>query len=353
MSCLSSILQVCPNLQKFLNDHFSNCNNGMVREEFPFAEFLGSPANNKGLDRVVHPGQGKTRKVDLLYTKRIPESDVAEDQANPKCTATNQYGQCSNTYEIDVTQNVQANEKVNITDLTEVCQNNGEYFLGRIAQLMDVVERKMATDITTQAVALTGAWAADVDGVVANELVVKTLKDGTTQELDPFTMEVIDEALRKTAYCAPAGIFGGSTLSKYARRIMAGCCAQQGIDLMKIWNQYGLSVAYDRRVKTALGSNDKSIVVQLQAIALLWYTVNSWKEGVPAVVTSGLNYVSTVAVTPRLGIPVDVNFKDDCGVIHMIVTGTVKPVAMPDDMFPVGDEFDGVKWFNKIKVTNV
>lgn len=353
MSCLAAILQACPNMQKFLNAHFSNCDNGMVKETFPFAEFIASPANNMGLDQVVHPGQGKTRVVDLLYTKRIPEASVLENQANPKCTASQKFGQCSAQYTIDPSENVQVDELIDITDLTEICQNNGEYFMGRLVHLLDAIERKLATTITTQAVALTGKWAADVDGVVADQLVVKTLKDGTTQELDPFTMQKIDRAIRKTGYCAPVGIFGGDLLTDYFEQIQAGCCAQQGIDLSQIMQRYGRAVMYDRRLKTAMGGDEFNVSLQLGAIALLWYTRNTWKQGVPAPILNSGNYVSTVAVTPRLGIPVDVNFKDDCGNIHIVVTGTVKPVSMPDDMFPAGDEYDGVKWYNQIKVVNI
>ena len=355
MSCFSDALNACPNLQSYLSNYFSSCNAGMIREEFPYAEFIASEANNMGLRQVVSPGNGKVRKVDLLYTKRIPESSVAENQANPNCVATTKRGDCLQTYDIDTTQNQQVEQLIEASDLERNCQSNPEYFQLQVAYLMDALERKLATQITDDSAGLTGNWATDVAGVNAsNQLVVKTLKDGTTQELDPFTMQIINRSLRKTGYCTSFGVFGGDTLTNYFERVQSGCCAQQGVDLGDLFSRFGFAVAYDRRVVNAFGgTQNNNIVVQLGAIALLWYTRSPWKDGAPAYIASAGNYFSTTLVTPRLGIPVDLNVKDDCGSVSITLTGTVKPVGMPGDMFPAADQYAGMVFANEILVTNV
>lgn len=56
--------------------------------------------------------------------------------------------------------------------------------------------------------------------------------------------------------------------------------------------------------------------------------------------------------SPRTGLPIDIILKDDCGTIHIIGYAVVELVGLPSDLFAVGDEYRGVKYVNKILVTN-
>ena len=319
----------------------------MIREAFPLAEFLGSAANMNGLQQAVSPGKGKIRTVQLLYDQRILESAVNTNSTD-FCTATTKRGNCSQNYEIDTTDNILVEQLIEREDLVEVCLDNGQFLAKQLAKMVDALERKIATRWTNDTYALAGAWGSDVPSGDLNGSVleVDTVTGGTIQ---PFAMEIINDDLTKSGYCAPVFIAAGSSLNRYYRRMLAGCCSNQGIDLGSIFAQYGSAVAYDRRVKNAFGDEVHGLAVQLGAVAPLWFTWNQWKDGM-AVPQGGSDYVNYGLITPRLGVPVDVYFLDKCpGSLHIIVAAVTKCVGLPTDLFPTGDLYDGVTFVNKIK----
>lgn len=353
MSCLATALVACNTLQADLTTYFETCNHGFIREPMPFAEFVASDMNNRGLRNIVAPGKGKKRIVELIYTSRIPESAVVENDTDI-CTCDTIRGNCSQVYEIDADENSCICEKIRAQDLRDMCKDNGLYFAERMAYLMDALERRLATKITQQAVALTGKWASDVTPVNAsNELVIKTKKDGDPFVLNPYAFEEIDRAVEKTGYCQPYALFAGDELVKYYRSILAGCCANNGIDLGEMFRLYGKAVLYDRRVSNAFGGEFHGILTQPGALALLWWNEAGWNDGMPIQVFQGANYVRTMAISPRLGIPVDIIIKDECpGEITITMCAVVKLVNMPADIFPAGDVYNGVNFFNEILVQN-
>ena len=349
MSCLTSALNSCPNIQTSLDSFF---NTSMTLEAMPFAEFIMSDVNRNGISQAVHPTSGKVKTVELRYNKRILESDLDTNVENPKCVATEKRGDCISPYTIDPTQNVSANQLIEASDVIYNCENNDTYIAGVIARLVDVVERGVATSMSSEVAALTGAYEANVSGVVADQLVVNTLRAGTTDEIAPFTMENIDLAAIQTGY-GMDGIFitGGSLLYQYYRRALAGCCSDSGVDIGSLMQTYGKVVTYDKRVASALGST-VSLMTRPGALALIYYTQLGWLDGTPVPLIAS-NYYKTVIFSPRLNVPMDLIIKDDCGALSVIVTATTKLVSGPTDQFAAGDDYEGVNWVNEIKVTNV
>lgn len=67
---------------------------------------------------------------------------------------------------------------------------------------------------------------------------------------------------------------------------------------------------------------------------------------------NGTNYEHMVIRDPKTGFPLDLTISDNCGVISVNITGTPKVVGLPNDLYAVGDEQEGVNYFNKIKVVN-
>ena len=312
-----------------------------------------SPLNTTGLNQEVSPGNGKVRTVRLRYDKRILESHVQENAPNPTCISEYERGDCYEEYTIDTDENLQESEKIQATNLSATCRSNPEIFTTILMRLIDAVERKVATKTTTEAAVLNGAWASDVENVIANQLNVKTLKDSTTDEVFPWTMEVIDNSLIQTGYCDTPVIFSGTKLYQYYRRVLAGCCANQGLDLGELLRLYGKAVMYDRRVVTAFGDNDNAIVLQPKVLTVLNWTLNDWKNGIDQSIIQGADYFSQVIVSPRTGLKMDLTIKDNCGTVSIIVTATTKLVGMPTDLFPVGDVYQNVNFFNEILVANV
>lgn len=349
MSCFAEALIDCPNIQSQLDLFF---NTKMTLEAMPFAEFVTSPVNNFGLAQVINPTPGKIRTIDLIYQKRLLESSVTENVENPLCVATEKDGNCSAQYTIDPTQNIKRGMLITKADLRYNCENNPDYIAGVIARLIDVVERAVATQIAAEAVALNGGWEANVTPVINDQLIVQTLKAGTTADVYPFTMEEIDMAALQTGYGSD-GVFisGGALLYQYFRRVLAGCCTDSGVDIGQIMNLYGKVVTYDKRLVAAYGNNLTSIMTRPGALALLTFNQAGWLNGT-AVPEMAASYFSTAIFSPRLNIPMDITMKDDCGNLSINVIATTKLVAGPTDQFSAGDDFEGVNWVNEIKVTN-
>lgn len=363
MSCLTTALQNCENLQDELNLYFPTCAAAQFKEPMPFAEWITSPTNRTGLSQVIAPGEGKVRTINLRYRKRFLESEVKANQAYT-CTATTQMGDCLKDYTIDTTQNAQVEKYIPLGFLNESCRRNANFFMETLSMMIDVLDRKVATNLSTHAAAAYGEWATDVVDVngsnpdaTSEELVVKTLVDATTKkEPWPDTMQMIDTATMQTGYCGPYAIFSGTKLYEYYRTLSTGCCNLSGIDLRAQFDQYGKAVMYDRRIMAALGTlanQDKALLVMNGALQVLQWVQNDWKDNLDSIFKQGDNYFATVIVSPRLNLMYDLNIKDDCGNMSIILTATNKLVAMPADMFPATDIYEGVNFVNKIKVTNV
>lgn len=346
----------CEDLQGNLDQFFNTCNASQLREATPFFDFLMSDPNRAGLQQTISPGNGKYKTVNLKYQKRYLESDVLTDQANPKCTNSNQPYDCNQAYTIDPTQNVSHGFYLNIADLRNVCESNREIFANQIQMSVDAVMRKLATDMTTDAVTLLGRWNTNVEDVTGGDrLDLATLKSVASGDINPVLYQKLELALMQTGYCAPPALFAGTELYSYFRNSsMSGCCSNEGIDLNAQWNNFGISVSYDKRVASTAGGNEFAWVVQPGALALI-----TWNQfaGEGASITGiepfyGTDYVHMVIYDPKTGFPLDLTIKDNCGTVSVNVTATAKVVGLPNDLYKVGDEQWGVKYFNKIKVVN-
>lgn len=357
MSCLASSYVGCATLQADLTTYFNTCGAEMIREPMPFAEFLTSPTNNNGLQQVISPGNGKVRTVELTYQARIPESEVTENDSD-LCSCSTTRGNCSQTYTLDPAENLSVCETISAANLRNICQPNSEFVMKKVAHLVDVLERRAATEMVQEASFLTGTWnrAGEVPNVNASDqLVVKTKKDGDAFTPNPFAMSEIDFALAASGYCAPAAIFGGRELYQYYRNMLAGCCSDAGNDLSKHLSLYGRAVAYDPRVAATIsGGQNAGLVIQPGAVALLTWNEFGWNAGMSLPFNEGSNYARTLIVSPRLGLPMDVIVKDECpGTLTIVVSVVIKLVNLPSDIFPVGDKYRGVNFFNEILVTNI
>lgn len=352
MSYGISTLNPCENLQVQLNERWAMQDTARKMEPMPFFETILSERNMAGVALEVAPGRGKTRTVNARYDQRINEDNVLENQSNPNCVATTQRGDCLASYEIDTEENLQVSEVMNITDFEAACRDNQVILNRKFELMMDALVRKTATKTTEQAVLLTGAWGSDVTGVDANDnLEVETLRSGTTDQLSPFALEKIDMALMQSAYSGDVGIFGGSLLWEYARRISAGCCADQGVDLGAILDDYGKAFGYDPRVADALGGNEFNFAMQMGALQLIVFNLFDGPEGFNQI-TGGSDYQRRVIIDPRTGLPIDLVISDNCGAVSITMTATTKLISMPDDLFGTGDRYAGVKFFNTIEVVN-
>jgi len=344
---ISRILSECPNIQAPLGQLFIEVGQ---RESLPFLEYLNSPENVKMIRMQVAPSGGKLRTIEARWIQRLPESEVIAAADIMNCSASNVYGDSTQTYTLETTDTYQASQLISGTDIARHCQDNNVYFLESVMRLMDVIDRKIASVAASQAVGAIGTWGTDVEDffpMTGDCLEVNTING--VNEVNPFALADITQATQMALYPSAPIAFGGAAMQRYANAVKAGCCTQNGIDLLAISQQNGFGFAYDSRIASAFEDQTHALVTTAGAIQWLSYNLAEWNSNFTPSVGNG--YARTIAFTPS-GVPVDLTLKDDCGNLSVIITATGKIVTLPTDIYEAGDKLSGVNYVNCVSVVN-
>jgi hypothetical protein len=344
---ISRILSECPNIQAPLGQLFIEVGQ---RESLPFLEYLNSPENVKMIRMQVAPGGGKLRTVEARWIQRLPETEVVEGADIMNCSATNVYGDSTTTYTLETTDTYQASQLISGADIARHCQDNNVYFLESVMRLMDVIDRKVASAAASQAVSAIGAWGSDVENffTMDNDCIEVATID-SSGNVNAFALADITQATQMANYPSTPIAFGGAAMQRYANAVKAGCCTQNGIDLLAISQQNGFGFAYDSRIAAAQGDQTHALVTTAGAVQWLSYNLAEWNSGF--VPNPGNGYARTLAFTPS-GVPVDLTLKDDCGNLSVIVTATGKIVTLPTNIYESGDKLAGVNYVNCVSIVN-
>ena len=348
MSYLSQLLVPCEDLQYKIAEMFGK-DGTMPLDPITFLEYVNSPANTSRIIAEVAPGSGKVRNVNVTYFQRLLESTVT-DATERGCDVGEEVGNCVTQYTIDTTDLVQSKERISAEQLKRYCDNNPTFMAERLLMHLNVIDRKVATKIGTEAALLTGTYSNDAEDfftVTDNSLQIAT-KDASGNYAIGAHQE-IKQATDMTGFSS-ALMFGGAALQQYMELTLAGCCADQGLSVEEIYNLYGYSFGYDRRLATALGGQTQNLVMEPGSLQLLQYQQEGWKDNMPIDFNSG--YASFPLTTPA-GVKVDVYIKDNCpGNVDINIFANTKLVGLPEDLFPTGDNFDGVNYVGQVNVNN-
>lgn len=360
MSAAHSYLASCPDIQAELENNYITCDSARLREPAPFTDFLLSPMNRGNLTQIVSPGGGKVKNIVLRYDQRILESSTTKPgTCTRSCVATTRRGDLTQSYTIDPCDYYQAEELIHANELAYACRDNRDIVNGAIQRLIDVVVRRIQTDVTTDAATLLGSWDSlvvnpDATTIASSQQVFKvpTLKSISSGDINPKGWQDVSFAMMQSNWCNGAMIFAGPTFYKYAGLMNAGCCASQGLDLGKIMAQYGFAVAYDKRVASvASGTTDGAWAVAPGALQLIHFEENSNLFDDVAD-PGGHNYKKQVIFDPKSGMALDLDVSDNCGALSIFVRGNYKVVSAPTDLYSSSDEMSGVTGFAAIKVVN-
>jgi len=361
MSIVADVLTACPTIQSKLNDQWQAGNCVGADERVPHLQFLLSEENARPVKMTITPGGGKVRTVQVVYYQRLLESTVGTNQPNPNCGVGEPPEDNYTNYTLDTSVNYQTQGFELTAEAVEgVCRGNGEIFAENMFREIDVLRRRVATAAATQSVALAGTWGnglfttgTDPGEVTADKLYVKTLTTVAANTINVLDAHpVIWNALEDIGACNRPFIVGGTTLQKYYQASRHGCCADQGIDLSGIYREFGYAFARDRRVATALGSEDEALILIPGAQQLVQYTRSPWLADMPMEVKAGANYVHGVIADPGSGLVFDWTVEDDCGTVTSNLTWTGKVIGMPGDMFAASDVYFGYNGANKVIVAN-
>jgi hypothetical protein len=361
----SNALLACENIQGRLDEMWLDPQQWPSQDDkMPFAEYITSPANKTGVPERITPGRGKIRTITMKYQHRWSEDDVEEDQPNPNCDSQgNKRAEYYVDHTIDPDVNLQFGIEVGLTDYELVCEDNSVRLAREIAAVIDVLDRKVATQIATQSVALTGGWASTfatgtaVGEVNASDRLVIATRLASSTNPDARAAMLLRNALDDTGYPNDVLYAGGKLMREYMQYLQAGCCTTNGVDLAAIMAQYGIAYAYDKRLEAALGSTvsgagDRFMVMAPKTLQLLTYSRAEGKMAFGQEWLSSSDYSYRVIASPRFGIPYDLTMKDACGTLAINLTFTGKMIGLPEDMYGTSDDLDGVTWASQVQITN-
>jgi hypothetical protein len=341
----------CPDLQDNLNGVFLKSNPLDAREKQDFTDiFVNSSLNTNGLlQSKVSPGRGKKRTVELIYTPPILESEIGTTPAK-KCTSSNEAGMLSESYELADDEGVNYDEKFDLLNMANMCQDNPDWFTSRVLAIMDGLTKKIGTINATQLALLTGKYGSGEASVTGGGTLktINTLKTGTT-DIDINAWSKIVRAAENAGFPGSPLVFGWGEIYEYVTKVKAGCCANQGVNIAEFASQNDLVFLKDKKIRTALG-DENFLMLAPGAVQFLSWLEFEGERGINMIDTE--IYKQTVITDPRTGLRFDFQLKNDCGNIYVNIKLAHKLVGMPDDMFSAGDAFDGVKWVNEFAIVN-
>lgn len=355
MSTTGTTINPCPVLQEALVRYFQTCP-ASRRQATPTLIWSNSPENKSGIEQLIQPTRGKKRTVELVYTQPMAQSDVSSvEDCDKQCTATNEVGDEVTQYTIECTDGLRANRLINFADWNESCKSDGQVVMDTIMNMLDGLIPAVAAKQATELNPLLGNWSANVDPtwLDVNQFLEVATKDGNLKN-DPAWFERLNAAKVMTGFCAPTLITGGTDLWSAWRLLNVGCCTQDGLDALAILAQYGEAVVYDPFVAAEFGNN-VSLMLQSNSVQLLNVVWNTPMLDLGGLVDLDMTYRNgfmTVIADPVTGILVDLNVKEDCGQLHIVMTATTKTVGLPNNLYPAGHPNEFVTFANGIIVSN-
>ncbi len=357
MSDYISPLVACPALQARLVDLYENLN---PTEPTPLTAFLSSDLNLRGmklLPQYAAPGNGKVRKVQLVYTPRKTEDDIA-DTLTTDCVSSNEPVQNSTEYQIDTESGVQVDETFNIRDLASACQENEDYIASRVMAMLDGCRRKMETELTTALSTKTGLFATsdDVGTLVSSDRTYKKVK--TVDSDGHFSEDALAQiyySARQASFIDKPYVFGTGTIEKYFQSLSAPAVTQWGLDLKKyIENQYVFLPSY--RIASAFntGGKERFVALDSNSYFILQYNKFEGMEGLNTINAQNAGFVQDIIVDPMTGLKF--NYKwvySPCGEkASLFISTAFQLAAVPDDMYANTDRLQGVRGSLVFEINN-
>lgn len=355
MSLVNNFI-TCNNIQTRINDLFTGGDPTLPLEPMDYVRFLQSAQNtNNILQRQISPRNGKVRTVEVAYTPRLLES-VVEEGVGRVCESDNYVGDLTETYTIDPADNIGYHEGFDATQLILSCEDNEDYLYRRLAHMINVMDRRVATRYAEQTVALTGAFAADdkdTDGtsITGNTKQVQTAK--ANGDISHKAIREVNYSFELAGYPTNYAIVGFGDIYKYYNELQAGCCANDGLDLGRYFQQNGFAFLKDRRIDVAFDGN----FIGLLPGALQILTYNEFavsRSGRFDILTVDTDTSKrTVIYSPYTGIGYDMMYTDDnCGTVTIQLKLATKLVGMPNDMFAAGDRLNGFTGVLEFAIAN-
>jgi hypothetical protein len=350
---MSSICELvsCEAIQQSLDTAFGA--NNMMPEELGTLSYVLSQENvGSAQIKGEITANSKVNPIKVVYDQRDADDDVEAGRGG--CVSKNEECDLTKTYNFDTTDANHKSFTISPQDLAGTCEENSAFVARKIAKKIEGLDRFVAQKLATTIAAEYGNWAttvADIRGVnltVGNILQVNDYL-GTTGEPNTVMFQQVRRALGLSKI--QGGIVaGGSALVDYAERAYSRNGAFSGWDLGEMAGRYGFAPIFDRFLAdelAAVGATNAAIgrgsVIPL-VFALFENQFNKMNDS---------TNIADVIYSPYTGMMYDLIINRPCPTDPWVITITENSnfITQPDDMYKVGDIYEGVKSLALLDVT--
>lgn len=326
----------CPCIQQALNDVFGRNAPALRRDKVGLINFLMSPENMAGIEKIqLDPGTGKRKCVTLNWYQKLCESTVNTSITDDCSTGTEAVPYCE---DFDITNELETNNMVFDEDnMRRICEPLG-----------DRDQEWIASIINGQMNALLVAWDKLVlAAVLAN---VGTFMDGSTikaiqlfntinsDAVGPRTRaiaNIIDE-FDQAALAGKPYLVGANEVNKFVRMITYGTGNAAGQDVGALADEFGFF--YDRFVEGVFGPNEFLVFAPGVAQLLTWNKyVGDYAKATPS-------FEHGTIVDPLTGIRFDLkmHYNDCTDTYYIKLQQNWEFVPIPDEGAASCDDGYGV-----------
>lgn len=344
----------CPEIQAQLLEVWVN-DPSIKREDLPLTELLLSPFNvgDNKLQKVVSPGNGKSRLVDLIYTPRQLESAVSSSTGHDDCVSSNVPTELSKQYDVG-TDYFQVDRIMPMDQLRYKCEQDDQYMAKLIMGMMDQLGRKIESHNFEQLFLLKGEFSTDIASVGtvdgSDDFAVATVIPSTVN-FNFDLLQKVPTATKYSGYSMPPILIGGAKLQMYLEAAKAGCCAASGINIAEIYSQYGLAAINSYRADASFGGADHFLSMEPGAVQLISWNEYEGIQGINTVDTE--IYKQTILIDPKNGMKYDFKANMDCnGKWSFFLRCYSKLAGLPNDLYNSADRLEGVTFVNGFKIVN-
>ena len=293
------------------------------------------PLNTRGyLQNRIDVKNGTKREVELVYTPRISENDVLVG-SRPNCQGGTVYGETSETYSLADTDLIRIPFNIPIIDLANREQDLDSYVAEQFLRAIRSLTRKLNSEAVAALGVLKGNFADGVTGPVS-----VAVRSGSVYLPDPAVKIGMEYDKAEGRDNGTPIVLGGGYIAEWFRAKEAACCASTNVLLDEYVDNVPMIHVYDPTIEKVLGGQNFMVLSPGAVQMLTW---NQFK-GSNAARIDVQSYQFGTIIDPVTGIECDYTAIFDCGVWKCDVSIYRKFVALPDDVFRLGDDLRGVNY---------
>lgn len=352
----------CPNLQDGIDTLWSE-DGTLGRIGTEYVQVLKSEAATTAvISNEINRGNGKLRAVEMTYPQRHLISDV-ENDGRISCSAGAEQGELTTIYDIDPSKGSRWSFRIDPAKLVRACRADSFYLAREISRGIDVMTRAINEKSIIETIALRGNIARDVinGGAAGTTQYFNTKTKNTTSGAILYDL-IEDVALltmqNEVFESAPTVILGGENYYRYGKAIDAACCGDLGVDVNTMFSQNPYAFLNVNKMGTYAGATNRGIAMKVGSVQLLTYNRFDGDDNL-AVMEDEKLILGTIFHPDQVRFPgLKFDYYAEFKCVGNEQTWDFQlalahdTVALPTDLFRVGDDLEGVNGIFGLNINN-